>query len=521
MMSGAPVEFFGWFQRAPLRWKRLPWLVLGKGPTFSKLDAYDTSNYNLFGLNHVVRECRIDIAHAIDIEVIRDCSELLLDRAEVVLMPWLPHVACRPGPISLDHWCQKIPVLAELAKSGRLLWYNRSGSPRHGGAQVVKVKYFSAEAPYSILGAAGIKQIRSLGVDGGGSYSPAFANLGTLLANGRSSFDSQFGEIAKSIFAHDLDAAPLDVESPIRVYVAASEEKLLPVKVLEFSIRRRSSITATVVPLNKTSRVNSLPDLISSRIQTSYALQRFLVPEAAAFSGRAIFLESDMQVMGDIRELWCADMAGHKLLSAAPYSGSKLDSLYSVMLLDCSRLHWEIVKIIDLLNEGQLDYEELTRGMRIVDSKAALLPPEWNCVEHFVSGTTKLIHYDDLEMQPWIRAGHPFGHVWVAELIAAVREGFITIEEVRMHAMRGWVRPSLVHQVEKGIEDCALLPPSVLALDRHFSPPQLTLPQVRIPLLHGYPRYLFARTWHALVNCGKLLLRLARFIRARSTGIGS
>jgi hypothetical protein len=96
---------------------------------------------------------------------------------------------------------------------------------------VVQVRYFSAEAALNLLTTAGVKQVRSLGIDGGADYSQDFADLKdkTLLTNSRTSFNKQFEEIAKTILRTQVDYAPLDVESPVRVYVASTEAEMLPV----------------------------------------------------------------------------------------------------------------------------------------------------------------------------------------------------------------------------------------------------------------------------------------------------
>ena len=111
---------------------------------------------------------------------------------------------------------------------------------------------FSAEAALSLLALAGASTVRSLGVDGGAAYSPAFDDLRdtTLLANGRQNFNLQFRGSAKTIMSTGVDYAPLDVESPIRVYVGSQEAQMLGVKVLEYSIRKHASMSVEVMPLH-------------------------------------------------------------------------------------------------------------------------------------------------------------------------------------------------------------------------------------------------------------------------------
>jgi hypothetical protein len=144
------------------------------------------------------------------------------------------------------------PLLGRLADAGRLLWYDLSTSPvRHGSGPTVEATYFSAEAALNLLALAGARTIRSLGVDGGSDYSSDFSDLNgkTLLANGHTDFDLQFQGFARTILRSKIDFAPLDLPSPARVYVAHAAAEVLPVAVLAHSIRRRASLSVTVVPL--------------------------------------------------------------------------------------------------------------------------------------------------------------------------------------------------------------------------------------------------------------------------------
>jgi hypothetical protein len=132
---------------------------------------------------------------------------------------------------------------------------------------------------------------------------------------------------------------------------------------------------------------------------------------------------------------------------------------------------------------------------------ARALPAKWNRLEHYVEGDTGLVHYTDMETQPWVFADHPFGYLWCRDLLEAVKTGFITIDFVRQHTQCGHVRPSLLYQVEHGIDDPVLLPTKALALDRHFRAPYTKLgtvtrnpaKKIKALLRHWYHGSLFQR----------------------------
>jgi hypothetical protein len=95
-----------------------------------------------------------------------------------------------------------------MREQGRLLWYNlNTAKLTKGGSPIIAARYFSATAALNLLATAGVKRVRSLGVDGGSSYSGQFADLKrrTLLPTGRKSYDRQFEEIAMTIATTGID----------------------------------------------------------------------------------------------------------------------------------------------------------------------------------------------------------------------------------------------------------------------------------------------------------------------------
>jgi hypothetical protein len=231
----------------------------------------------------------------------------------------------------------------------------------------------------SLLALAGVRCARSLGVDGGAAYSGEFADLRgrTLLSNGRPAFDLQFQGIARTIQRTGLDFAPLDMPSPIVVRLSDDPANALPARVLEYAVRRRTSMTV---------RVGG--------------------PETG--SHRAIVLAPGALVLDDLRKVW-----------ARPTE-----------------------------HEGI----ELPEGATVGAGSA-------------------ILHFAAPHLRPWVSTHHPFAHIWIAELLEAVREGFVSADLIRSEIELGHVRPSLMAQVELGLEECLLLPRRVRRLDAAFTPP--------------------------------------------------
>lgn len=472
-------SFFVWFE-SQMGKDNTPWLIFGKGPSFSRRHEFDISLFNTMSLNHAVREQSVDVAHMIDLDVLDACADVIEANARVVVLPWFPHVRNRPGKSNLRDLVREHHVLKRLEEQGRLLWYNLSSATAHRDeSPIVRVRFFSVEAALNLLSLAGVRCVRSLGVDGGKRYAGEFTDLKdkTLLANGRTSFDRQFEEIARTIVSTGLDYAPLDVETPVRVYVATADAQMLATKVLEFSIKKHSSVTSVVYPMHLSKIEYPSPKDEKNQPRTPFSFQRFLIPQLAGYRGRAIYLDSDMQVFSDIRELWTLPFDGASLLSVKEPQGSGRPPQFSVMLLNCDVIRWDIRDIVSRLDAAQLTYEELLFGMTLAPNFRQVIDSKWNCLEKFSASETALLHYTDMPTQPWISTRNRLGFLWVRDLFEAVDSGFFPLDFVRDQVGRGYVRPSLLYQIEHRIEDSLLLPSKALRLDDHFIAPYETLPR--------------------------------------------
>jgi hypothetical protein len=454
-------------------------LLLGKGPSFVLRDTFCLDEFDLtVGLNHVVRELPVDIAHVIDLEVVEHCGEAIARNAGVLVMPWVPHVrkvvpytgntlGFKPGPDNLDACCDGFPVLARLRGEGRLLYYNLATADverAHPGAPIVPGASFSAVVMLQLLASAGIRRVRTLGIDGGRGYSNQFQDLNatTHLAAGQATYNAQFDEIAKIIMNEAIDFAPLGADEPITVFVGTQPEQMLAFKVLEYSIRKYSSMNVQVRALHET--VNAahiaIPEPVDpkNRPRTPFSFQRFIIPELMQYRGRAIYLDSDMQVFRDMRELWDWPFKGAQILAVRGPEDTGRIPQFSVMVLDCENLRWQIEELVAGLDSRKWSYEQLVYEMAAAGRVSAELPESWNELERYTASGTALLHYTDMDSQPWLTTENILGYVWCRDLFDAVSAGFISRAMIDDHIANGWVRPSLAHQLDHDIVDPLLLP---------------------------------------------------------------
>jgi hypothetical protein len=235
---------------------------------------------------------------------------------------------------------------------------------------------------------------------------------------------------------------------PVRVFVAATVAEWLPTRVLEFSIKETGTLPVHLLRIASFDRRIPLPRDLRNQPRTPFSFQRFLIPELCGYQGRAIYLDADMQLFSDIGALWNAPMDGHDLLAVREGTAGRKGQ-FSVVLLDCERLQWRIESIVQELDDGRYTYEQLMSEMCVADSVGRTLDPGWNSLEAYAPGRTHLLHYTDMDTQPWVSLKNPLAHLWVECLRRAIAAGFITEEELAREIAAGHVRPSLMAQLKQ------------------------------------------------------------------------
>lgn len=233
---------------------------------------------------------------------------------------------------------------------------------------------------------------------------------------------------------------------PVRIFVAATPAEWLPMKVLEFSIREQTDLPVELSAIYTYSRAIPIPKDPANRARTPFSFQRFLIPELCNFQGKAIYMDADMQVFQNIESLWNSPFNGSDLQTVGSAVGERR-SQFSVVLLDCAQLQWRVEEIVAQLDNGTLDYQALMFEMKVARSISYGIPEKWNSLEYFKAGHTCLLHYTDMNIQPWTSLNNPNGHLWVACLRRALEQGFITEDQLHHEVAQRHVRPSLISQV--------------------------------------------------------------------------
>lgn len=191
---------------------------------------------------------------------------------------------------------------------------------------------------------------------------------------------------------------------PIPVFIGYDPREAIAYHVCVNSIIRNASAPVAIVPV----ALNLFREYTETHTDGSNAFiySRFLVPWLMEYHGRAIFIDGDMIVRGDIMELYESlgldqDVAvvkhDYKTCMPVKYLGAKNEDYprknwSSVIVWNCAS--WPNKQLTPKYVMGRTG-AELHRFSWLRDERIAELPREWNWldIEYEYNANAKLVHY--------------------------------------------------------------------------------------------------------------------------------
>jgi hypothetical protein len=225
------------------------------------------------------------------------------------------------------------------------------------------------------------------------------------------------------------------------VVVGSSRAQKLPSLVLEYTILKRSSSKIKIV--HTYDMTFPEPSKQELRSRTGFSFNRFAIPAIVGRQGVAAYLECDQIVFKDIDELFGIPFEGATVLRPKNQA--------SVLLLDCPRLNWDVRKIVADLDAGVFGYRSLMEDICIEPKQniRCFIPEEWNSLEKYIPGKTALLHYTDMNNQPWRRWWpHPLRGIWMNELREAIASGILPLAILQDEVSRGHVVSKVLEEVK-------------------------------------------------------------------------
>lgn len=124
----------------------------------------------------------------------------------------------------------------------------------------------------------------------------------------------------------------------IKIFIGFDHKEIVAYNVLQHSINIRATEPISITPININHLKNIFTRERNSLQSTEFSFSRFLVPYLCNYEGWAIFMDCDMMVVDDIKNLW-----------------NLRDNKYAVM---CVKHQHKPKEDIKFLNQVQTQYEK-------------------------------------------------------------------------------------------------------------------------------------------------------------------
>jgi len=220
----------------------------------------------------------------------------------------------------------------------------------------------------------------------------------------------------------------------MKVFVGYDTREDIAYQVCKHSLEARNkNVEVTPLVQNKLREAGWYTRPVDKLASTEFTFTRFLIPELTNFNGWALFCDSDIIFLNDVKELF--DQADDKYAvmcvkhDYTPKEGIKMDgqtqTVYprknwsSVMLVNCG--HPSNAKLdMDLVNDPNITGAYLHRFSWLPDEEVGEFSHEWNWLTDWykegIDGTPKALHYT--EGGPWFEnyRNCPWHSTWKIEL---------------------------------------------------------------------------------------------------------
>jgi len=223
---------------------------------------------------------------------------------------------------------------------------------------------------------------------------------------------------------------PGGMSDRIRVFSGASAngEDAEACAVLEYTLRSNSSMPVDLewMSLSRDSRspFYSAPDLDegwrTERWGSPFTALKWAVPFMCGYSGRAVYVDPDFVVRGDLADLWHLEMPPGTLVAARRFGGA---FRFNVCIFDCGAFRARLgLELLDLQrNVGT--HQELMEHFAQNRSLVQALDPFWHVLDTEIEGTIGAevcaYHCSRMNLQPYMRHAVP-------RLLRAEREHWFT-----------------------------------------------------------------------------------------------
>jgi lipopolysaccharide biosynthesis glycosyltransferase len=225
------------------------------------------------------------------------------------------------------------------------------------------------------------------------------------------------------------------------VGIGCTDNQDLAADVLEYSIVSASK-QPTEFEINKMHLMSSWEDLkqkvVFKNQRTPFSLQRFLVAKEVVERNfeYGLYIDSDMLVLNDVFNLF--ESMETDICTPDVDSSWNRKRQTAVLAMTNKGAHLLYDYYQSYLND-EIDYDELIYLKYIND--IGDLDTSWNSLE-YLDKNTSLLHFTDMDTQPWLRRGNPNAGIWNVYLFKYINS--VGIDRLKREVKSRNVNPFLM-----------------------------------------------------------------------------
>ena len=214
-------------------------------------------------------------------------------------------------------------------------------------------------------------------------------------------------------------------------------------------------------------------------------------------SGKTLYLDGNLLCQGDVSELF--QFAEEGIVAPANLSLGHWD----IFIIDhASPLVTKVAeKITALVRE---DYSVLAELNQLNHN---YLRQDWLPVSYGQRLMANLLDCRALHERPWYNAFAPVTQQWLTYLQKAIANENLSWDDIEQDIEQGWVRPSLLWQLQQPMDVQINLPPDLIEDDQRFIAPELRVSAEQQQLIASTIFPLPRREWHRLLLSPKFLFK--------------
>lgn len=234
------------------------------------------------------------------------------------------------------------------------------------------------------------------------------------------------------------------MSNQIRVFIGSEPKTEIPKKVLEYSILKNTKSQVVFPGLDSNdSWSERAKEGWRSTLGTGFSLLRWEIPERCNFEGFAIYLDADMIVLADIKDLWLSDV-NHPNNKCSVWCTWQVCKWFpeketpetSVMLIDCAKAknNQPNMKAIYSYIDDDPRRKKYVNIMRTFKHKnrPQRIDTSWNRLNTCPPNHTNILHYTKEPEQPWYNPGHSHKKLWEDLLVECLDKKIVTKDELKI-----------------------------------------------------------------------------------------